>query len=180
MRFFVLVVFSLLGLTASARAVLAVDCTAVCGSQYCCVAQTFELPMCALPTFDANQITGGLELSSAVDQALLEDRCLGDRNRLSSSEAIDGTQRLSCKWGCCSNDSVQLVLENERQFDDALARVSDAVFEKGLDQSIPDQIKTLKQDYESAAGRDADQAAIVNDVRELLNENSICIFCCTF
>ncbi len=72
-----------------------IDCTPICGSKYCCVAVTVEIPLCEKPALEANQTV-------APDAEEIVRNCAEGREIFDlESESRDGTALpLGCKF-CC-------------------------------------------------------------------------------
>jgi hypothetical protein len=84
-----------------------IDCTAVCGTPTCCIAQKSSVAACSVTTRSATARLLALARQNRNDQIV--DICVGDTKTNGVNPIVprsfgERLKRLSCNWGCCKKD----------------------------------------------------------------------------
>lgn len=120
-RIFLVWVLCLLSLEAFAQAPPApgsatppFDCTPVCGSPNCCVAQSQSVPVCAVEGRSALNRLQRLARQNKSDEIIAI--CLGESptkgvNPIVPRSFGERLKRIDCRWGCCDRPSTVTSLE---------------------------------------------------------------------
>ena len=84
-----------------------VDCTSVCGTPTCCIAQRSSIAACSVTTRSATARLLALARQNKNDQIV--DICVGDTKTNGVNPIVprsfgERLKRITCNWGCCKKD----------------------------------------------------------------------------
>jgi hypothetical protein len=142
------------------------DCTSVCGTPTCCIAQTSSIAACSVTNRSAIARLQALARQNKNDQIV--DICVGDTKTSGVNPIVprkfgDRLKQISCNWGCCkTNDTLASLAKSpalaEKMFaGTTLASVGREITQKGS--VSPEARKKIGQGMEGGF---------------------LCIFCCQF
>jgi hypothetical protein len=144
------------------------DCTPICGSPTCCIAQSQAIPACSVTA--SNSLSQLERLAKQSKSSEIVNICVGATKTKGVNPIVDKSQaealrKLSCHWGCCSRSQVLTSLK-------ANPRLGEKMFAG----------TTL-----AALGRQVSQkGAVTPDIETRIDSEltplrfKVCIFCCTF
>ena len=117
-----------------------VDCTSVCGTPTCCIAQTSSIAACSVTTRSATTRLQALARQGKNDQ--IADICVGETRTNGVNPIVprsfgERLKRISCNWGCCKTGDTLASLQKTpalaaKMFaNTSLAAVGREITEKG-------------------------------------------------
>jgi len=146
-----------------------IDCTKICGTKTCCVAETTSFPVCSFSR--QGQIGRALQNANSSTIAKIPEMCLApdtpDRDTKSfvrNNVSVYDLYKLSCNWGCCGSAAISKML---MQSPDLAIKY----FEGSAAFNIKDLAKSAQRDSRK-------QSELNMAVEKAMGV--LCIFCCTF
>jgi hypothetical protein len=159
--------FSLISLAAFGQAAAPqVDCTEVCGTPTCCIAQSSSIAACSVTNRSAVARLRALAEQNKNDE--IANICVGDTktngvNPIVPRKFGDRLKQITCNWGCCQTQTTLASLDKspalaEKMFaGTSLASVGREITQKG----------TVSPEARKKIGQGMDGGFL-------------CIFCCHF
>jgi hypothetical protein len=143
-----------------------VDCTSVCGTPTCCIAQTSSIAACSVTTRSATARLQALARQNKNDQIV--DICVGETKTNGVNPIVprsfgERLKQIACNWGCCkTGDTLASLAKSPALAEKMFAGTSLA--------SVGREI-TQKGTVSSEARRKIGQG---------IDGGFLCIFCCHF